>query len=945
MTAEVSPPVEDQLTATQRAKQEAHNDRIVATFNSVMLADGLKVLKHHRRSSKKAASRVIRFVPDYGGALVWDKPLRQPGAKASRVPLDAITQVELEARIVWISAGDERVGFETSKTEDADLMYQAICILVDSLVAHRADPDVISACASQCRDISALGPHGGPPLHVATVHGHVDAMIVLIQLGARVDATDDRRTVALRVAMESDRLEAFRLLVNAGANVDAHDGSGVTVLHTACFDASWNVLRHTMAEILIEAGANVHAIDKDRNTPTMMAANNPRLLKQILYRGSKPPLDIAHRYATYFQGSKRMDVLLRILVEQEWAPPPPESNADRHSGDRTSNDTVSSEGKESGPTSGDSDDDGDGDECGHGQNFLLHAAVSEDDVEILQALLERGEDPNVLDYAGMSPLAVAAFDGRISMVEALLGAGAWLDLKDARDGYTPLHMAAAAGHIEVTGLLLAAAVSDNSKITDTGSFARDISPCSGKAECGASASSSFAAAATKTTEARPLPGVVDAMSYNGRRPLHLAATRNHVQVVEVLLGAGADVDCRDKRGGTPLFYAAKEDNAESVIALLKAGASPDIKNSSGYAALHMAVQRPAAAVMKALIAAGASPGVGGERGITPLHVACEWNARGTVEALLRAGAVPGHCWNDYLESPLLLACRCGSLNAVKVLLPHLSSRQINMRNRTIDVHEGGETPLVAAIWYEYLDEWEKIEAVEELLGAGADPTLRTSADMDPLSAVILGFFTKTNPALGPPMIRALVAAGADVNGVRSPRGFAPLHLACYEGACAEVVEALLDAGADPCMPCAGSMQEAGMPFMTPLQLAGAGGNVEAVSVLIGHPACGGLNAVGDLPSRATALACAVQHGETEVCRFLLELGADMDLLPYSSKRHAGDGSTPVAASLIEMAARLGHLDAMKLLIQAKMLKDQAEQTRERAVTVAAGNGGWRLCDV
>lgn len=61
-----------------------------------MLADGLKVLKHHRRSSKKAASRVIRFVPDYGGALVWDKPLRQPGAKASRVPLDAINQVELE---------------------------------------------------------------------------------------------------------------------------------------------------------------------------------------------------------------------------------------------------------------------------------------------------------------------------------------------------------------------------------------------------------------------------------------------------------------------------------------------------------------------------------------------------------------------------------------------------------------------------------------------------------------------------------------------------------------------------------------------------------------------------------------------------------------------------------------------------------------------------------
>eukprot|EP00904_Undaria_pinnatifida_P001323 jgi/Undpi1/11191/HiC_scaffold_30.g13489.m1 len=120
--SDVSTTADNEATAAARAKQEAHNDRIVATFNSVMLADGLKVLKHHRRSSKRAASRVIRYVPDYGGALVWDKPLRQPGAKASRVPLDAISQVELEQRIVWISAGDERVGFETSKTEDADLI-------------------------------------------------------------------------------------------------------------------------------------------------------------------------------------------------------------------------------------------------------------------------------------------------------------------------------------------------------------------------------------------------------------------------------------------------------------------------------------------------------------------------------------------------------------------------------------------------------------------------------------------------------------------------------------------------------------------------------------------------------------------------------------------------------------------------------------------------------
>ncbi|CAB1102810.1 unnamed protein product [Ectocarpus sp. CCAP 1310/34] len=113
-------------------REKVHDDHVVAVFNRVMLADGLKVLKQ-LRSCKAACSRVIRFVPDYlfGGSLVWHKPVNPQGAKNSRVPLDVTTQVELEACIVWISASDERVGCETSKLEDAEIMYEAICILVD----------------------------------------------------------------------------------------------------------------------------------------------------------------------------------------------------------------------------------------------------------------------------------------------------------------------------------------------------------------------------------------------------------------------------------------------------------------------------------------------------------------------------------------------------------------------------------------------------------------------------------------------------------------------------------------------------------------------------------------------------------------------------------------------------------------------------------------------
>lgn len=139
---------------------------------------------------------------------------------------------------------------------------------------------------------------------------------------------------------------------------------------------------------------------------------------------------------------------------------------------------------------------------------------------------------------------------------------------------------------------------------------------------------------------------------------------------------------------------------------------------------------------------------------------------------------------------------------------------------------------------------------KQLLKAGADPTLKASTGWGPLGAVIAGDRTKASPTLGPPLIRTLVAAGANADDVHGPDGLAPLHFACLNGACGEVVQALLDAGADACAPCPGSVLYAGMHFMTPLQLAAAGGNTGAVAVLIGQPGYyGGLNAVGTSPSR------------------------------------------------------------------------------------------------
>lgn len=65
----------------------------------------------------------------------------------------------------------------------------------------------------------------------------------------------------------------------------------------------------------------------------------------------------------------------------------------------------------------------------------------------------------------------------------------------------------------------------------------------------------------------------------------------------------------------------------------------------------------------------------------------------------------------------------------------------------------------------------------------------------------------------------------------------------------------------------------------------------------------------------------------------------MDLLP-SPKERARYGMASNATSLVEMAAQLGHLDVMKLLIQAKIFKDRAEE--EGRVVMGSGEGAVKV---
>lgn len=155
----------------------------------------------------------------------------------------------------------------------------------------------------------------------------------------------------------------------------------------------------------------------------------------------------------------------------------------------------------------------------------------------------------------------------------------------------------------------------------------------------------------------------------GATALHLAAFTCHeaeaeaVEVLRLLLAAGADVNDTFDEGMTALMVAASRRSARAVQLLLRAGADPNAATASGATALYAAVQAGAPAVVTQLLAAGADPNAEAEAHQTPLHAAATLGADvAIIHALLAAGAQLTEDLHG--RTPIAWAAAAGHIEAV-----------------------------------------------------------------------------------------------------------------------------------------------------------------------------------------------------------------------------------------------------------------------------------------
>ena len=82
------------------------------------------------------------------------------------------------------------------------------------------------------------------------------------------------------------------------------------------------------------------------------------------------------------------------------------------------------------------------------------------------------------------------------------------------------------------------------------------------------------------------PGIA---GQNGRRPLNWAALRNDTAMLELLLGAGADINAKNLSGFTPVHHAVEGNAIDALKLLIAKGADLTLRNGAGLTPLDFAV--------------------------------------------------------------------------------------------------------------------------------------------------------------------------------------------------------------------------------------------------------------------------------------------------------------------------------------------------------------------
>lgn len=270
---------------------------------------------------------------------------------------------------------------------------------------------------------------------------------------------------------------------------------------------------------------------------------------------------------------------------------------------------------------------------------LLDAAFAGNHNKLIKALND-GADINYAAYNGVTALhrAAGGYSANIKILKSLINRGANLELVD-NEGETALHWAVTLlePKLEAVEILLQAGAPINAKNKkgETALFVAadrsrpDVAKILLKKRAGTPTSDGLAIINEEID--------VNALDDQGWSPLHIAAYRGNKEIIQILIGGGADFELKTPQGSTALRLAVEWGNINALKVLVEAGADINTRNDNGYTPLHGVASNGKLEMVKALIELGAdiSPL---NRKRTPLTEAIDQGHNDIAELLVKAGA-------------------------------------------------------------------------------------------------------------------------------------------------------------------------------------------------------------------------------------------------------------------------------------------------------------------
>ncbi|QEN06050.1 hypothetical protein EW093_15585 [Thiospirochaeta perfilievii] len=554
----------------------------------------------------------------------------------------------------------------------------------------------------------------------------------------------DFNKTALHIASENGHYGFAALFIEKGVNLELKDRPGNTALHGAVVNNNFKII-----ELLINSGADIDARDFNNNTPLHLSlafSYSDQIPSYLIKKGAD--IDAKDNF-----GNTPLHLTLSLKLDSSIAKLLINNGADVTVRNKAGNTPLT--------------------EAVNKNNKSIALLLLEKDAEIY-AKNDKGESPltlgikkgevvlewlmnnnniNFKNNDGDTPLIIAIREKADSkIIEFLIKKGAKVDTRN-KSGSTPLHEAIMVGNSDIINLL---------NVNKADFFA---------------------------------------INNSGDNPFDLIFQKGVEFATEIL--TPELVSLRNNRQNTPLFYAIDWGSKEIVQVILDKGADINAKNINGETPLHQAITTDNVIVANLLIERGASIEAKDNQLNTPLHSCVYWNAYESAHLLVEKKA-DINAKNIKNRTPLHEAVLTEDTDIVTFFIKNKSN--LNARDNN------GQTPLFYAVKNNFPD------ILNLLLDAGADISLRDRQGNTILHAAVFGKNKDTVKILiskksdiyaenkygDTPVSIALTYGLSSVNtffddkniNSMDNKGFSPLHLAIKYHADIEVIDYLLDIGAN-----------------------------------------------------------------------------------------------------------------------------------------------------